>query len=88
MRTVFLTDYEIAALLCPDPVTASEDGWQALLTRLALRVDRTTGRLHLDTHDLHDIPRYALDSGNADWEARLRLIFERSLGPSLGRILP
>ena len=85
MRTVFLTKSEIATLLCPDPVSQSEDGWQALQTRLALRVDRATGRLHLDAHDLDDIPRYALDSGNADWEARLRLIFGRSLGLSLGR---
>ncbi|MBE3135770.1 MAG: aspartyl-tRNA synthetase [Acidobacteria bacterium] len=85
MRTVFLTDREVAALVRRDPGNGSDNGWRGLLVRLQQKVDRSTGRLHLDTHDLEQIPHYAFDYGNRDWEAQLRVVFESSLGSALGR---
>ncbi len=85
MRTVFLTDREVTALVRRDAGNESDTGWRGLLIRLQQKVDRSTGRLHLDARDLEQIPHYAFDCGNRDWEARLRVVFESSLGPALGR---
>jgi hypothetical protein len=40
----------------------------------------------LDEDDLEKIPHYAFDyPSGGGWETRLKLIFERELGPNLGR---
>lgn len=85
MQTVFLDEFEIDALDHEDPHTDSDGGWQGLLIRLQLKVDRSSGCLHLDGRDLEQIPRYAFDYGNDGWEERLKSVFERTLGPELGR---
>ena len=85
MRTVFLDVFEIEALDRQDPDTESDGGWQSLLIRLQEKVDRLTGCLHLDARDLEQIPRYAFEYGNGGWEDRLKSVFERTLGPGLGR---
>ena len=85
MRTVHLTPAEIQILDLQNPSSGSDGGWQGLLVRLREKVNRTTGRIDLDAQDLDQIPRYAFDYGNGGWEERLRGIFERTLGPRLGR---
>ena len=40
----------------------------------------------LDEDDLEKIAHYAFDfPGGGGWETRLKLVFERELGPNLGR---
>ena len=85
MRTVFLDELEMEALDREDPDTESDGGWQGLLIRLQLKVDRSSGCLHLDARDLEQISRYAFRYGNGGWEDRLKSVFERTLGPELGR---
>ena len=85
MQTVFLTADEIAVLDRQDPGTERNGGWQGLLVGLQSRLDRQTGRIDLDAQDLERIAGYAFDYGNGGWEARLRAIFERTLGAGLGR---
>ncbi len=85
MRTVTLTPSEVALLDHQDPSTAGDGGWQGLLVGLQTKVDRITLQLVLDADDQEMIPRYAFDYGNGGWEARLRGVFERALGPNLGR---
>jgi hypothetical protein len=85
VRTVFLDEFEIDALDREDPDTESDGGWQSFLIRLQEKVDRSTGCLHLDAKDLEQIPRYALDDGDGSRKARLAAVFERTLGPELGR---
>ena len=83
---IFLNRIEIALLDRQHPSTRRRGGFQGLLVGLAFRLDRTTGRLTLTAQDLERISRYAFDYGNGGWENRLRYIFERTLGPALGRI--
>lgn len=83
--TVFLSAAEIALLDRQAPSTRSNGGFQGLLVDLASRVSRTSGRLELRARDLERIQRYAFDYGNGGWENRLRGIFGRTLGTSLGR---
>jgi hypothetical protein len=85
VRTVFLDEFEIDALDREDPDTESDGGWQGLLIRLQLKVDRSSGCLHLDARDLEQIFRYAFEYGNGGWEDRLKSVFERTLGPGLGQ---
>ena len=85
MRTVQLSPAEIAVVDRQDASSGQDGGWQALLVRLQGKIDRTTGTLVLDARDLEQIPRYAFDYGNGGWETRFREIFERTLGPNLGR---
>lgn len=84
-RTVTLTLSELAILDHQEPSTESDGGWQGLLVRLQKKVNRVTLELALDAADQEVIPRYAFDYGNGGWEARLRGVFERTLGPNLGR---
>ena len=83
--TVILTTGEIAELDRQHPATASDGGFQSFLVQLGRRCNRTTGELGLSDSDRERIPRYAFDYGNGGWEERLKNIFERSLGPRLGR---
>jgi len=85
MRTVYLNERELEALDRQDPVTTSDNGWQALLIRIRQKVDCATGCVHLDATDLEEIPRCAFDYGSGGWTARLLVVFERTLGPRLGR---
>lgn len=83
--TIILTQAEIAILDRQPASTRANGGFQGLLVRLASHVERQTGALRLTPQDLARIQRYAFDYGNGGWESRLRRIFERSLGPALGR---
>lgn len=85
MRTVFLDEFELDALDREVQDTESNGGLQRLLIRLQLKVDRSTGCLHLDARDLEQISCYAFEYGNGGWEDRLKSVFERTLGPELGR---
>ncbi len=82
---VFLNDHEVEMLFRQDPATESDGGFQRLLISFQTKIDRETGALGLSIHDLERIPRYAFDYGQGGWEERLRNIFERHLGPRLGR---
>lgn len=84
--TVRLNEQEIRVLDRQHPSTRRRGGFQSLLVGLALRVERETGRLVLTSRDIERIGRYAFDYGNGGWENRLRYVFERSLGPALGRV--
>lgn len=85
--TVYLNAQEIAALDVQNPANRSDGGFQSLLVKMQLRVDRATGRLDLDAAELERIPRYAFDYKRGGWQTRLQAIFGRSLGSSLGRPL-
>jgi hypothetical protein len=83
--TVNLTSREIAELDKQNPATANNGGYQNFLVRLSRRCNSAGGELVLSISDLERIPRYAFDYGNGGWENRLKSIFGRALGPSLGR---
>ncbi len=82
---ITLNTVELGILFSQHPLTEGEGGFQSLLVRLQRNTDRRTGELCLAEQDLERIPRYAFDYGNGGWENMLRDIFQRSLGPSLGR---
>lgn len=63
---------------------AGEGGFQSLMRSLRQR-SAIKGKLTLSPDDRAKIPRYAFDYGNGGFESRLRAIFERHLGPGLGR---
>lgn len=82
---VTLTANELAELDRQNPATRSRGGFQGLMVGLQLRVDRATGRLLLTERDLERIGRYAFDYHRGGWQGRLQRIFQRELGPLLGR---
>lgn len=84
MRTVFLSEQEIEALDRQNGHTAVDEGWDDLLARLRARVVRSTGLLHLDDRDLEQISRCAVDIKAPGRAKRLRSVFSRVLGPTLG----
>lgn len=84
-KSVTLNKAEIDELLLQDPKTKSDGGFQSLLVSLQERLNKTTGLLTLDETDLERIPKYAFDYKNGGWEERLKTIFQRTLGPKLGR---
>jgi hypothetical protein len=84
MVQITLSPQEIAVLDRQHPSTKNKGGWQGLLVKLAQKVNRATGRITLTASDLERIQRYAFGYGNGGWENRLRWIFGRSLGPTLG----
>lgn len=85
MIQITLNAAEMEVLFLQDTATHTEGGFQSFLVRLQGRTDRDTGALILAASDLEKIPRYAFDYGNGGWENRLKSIFERHLGPRLGR---
>jgi hypothetical protein len=85
MMQVTLNAGEIEILFRQDPRRERRGGYQGFLVRLQRKTDRTSGALTLTDSDLEKIPRYAFDYGNGGWEDRLRGVFERHLGPRLGR---
>ena len=76
---------EMEILFRQDPTTKDDGGWQRLLVALQELTDRPTGAITVPPRILERIQRYAFNYGNGGWEARLRGIFERHLGPRLGR---
>jgi hypothetical protein len=85
MITVKLNPQELAILDRQSPWTKDNGGWQNLLVTLQEKTNRQSASLTLDVSDLERIGRYAFSYGNGGWENRLRAIFQRTLGPSLGR---
>ncbi|HKP02490.1 MAG TPA: hypothetical protein VJU77_03925 [Chthoniobacterales bacterium] len=85
MQTVTLTAAEIEILDRQDPMTERDGGFQKLLVDLQNAVNRETGALALTEEHEERIPRYGFDYKNGGWEDRLKAIFERTLGPELGR---
>ena len=84
-RVVHLTEDEIAELDRQGLGTKGDGGFQGLLVGFRTRLDRETGELSLNDEDLKNIPRHAFDYKNGGWQRRLERIFQRELGPSLGR---
>ncbi len=85
MQTVTLNSGEVALLDRQDPNTEHDGGFQQLLVDFRNSVDRKTGALALSDEHEEKISRYAFDYKNGGWEDRLKSIFSRTLGPSLGR---
>lgn len=85
MITLNLNPMELAVLDRQAPSTKENGGWQNLLVTLQEKVNRETGSMTLDVSDLERIQRYAFSYGNGGWENRLREIFQRTLGPTLGK---
>ena len=85
MQTITLDPTEIEVLDRQDPMSERDGGFQKLLVDLQSAVDRRTGVLVLSDEHEEKIPRYAFDYKNGGWEDRLKRIFERTLGPELGR---
>lgn len=83
MQTVFLNESEIAELDRQRPETKARGGWQSLIVTLAQSIDRSAGRLDLSPTMVDRIRRYAFQYRNGGWQARLRRIFGRTLGPNL-----
>ncbi len=80
-----LNQNEIDELFKQSPATENDGGYQSLLVNLHRRINRSNGELKLSPSDLEKIPRYAFDYGQGGWEDRLVNIFQRHLGPKLGR---
>lgn len=71
--------------------TRRSGGFQNFFRRLQQQVANSPDGLTLTLSliDIERISRYAFDYGQGGWENRLKEIFERTLGPDLGRsILP
>jgi len=85
MIIAILTPEEREILFKQDPATKNDGGWQRLLVTLQELTDDETGETSIPPVILRRLHRYAFFYGNGGWEDRLRAIFERSLGPNLGR---
>ena len=85
MVTVRLSAHERAVLNRQKPSTRANGGWQGLLVSLQEKVSPTDGLITLTLADLERIHRYAFSYRNGGWQGRLRAIFGRTLGPTLGR---
>ena len=85
MQTVMLNPGEIEILDRQDPTTERDGGFQKLLVDLQYALNRSTGTIALSDEQEEKIPRYAFDYNNGGWEDRLKGIFSRTLGPTLGR---
>ena len=86
--TIVLNDQEIAELDRQPASTKNHGGFQGMLVGFQERVDRATGRITLSQRDLDRIATYAFKYQSGGWQRRLRRIFERTLGPSLGTVRP
>jgi hypothetical protein len=83
---ITLNNTEMEVLFRQDPNTKNDGGYQSFLVQLQKNTNRAAGELTLNSQDLEKIPRYAFDYGNGGWEGRLKEIFQRHLGPQLGRL--
>ena len=79
---IILNIDEINRLLNP---AVGKGGFQSLLRQLQQRLNAQTGELKLSVSDLERIPQYAFDYKNGGWENQLLYVFQRTLGPQLGR---
>ncbi|HCC00929.1 MAG TPA: aspartyl-tRNA synthetase [Ruminococcaceae bacterium] len=84
-QTIILNHIEMSELLIQNPDTKKDGGFQSLLVSLQERLNKTTGAITLEDTDLERIAKYAFDYKNGGWEDRLKSIFQRTLGPKLGR---
>ena len=84
-KTIILNHIEMSELLIQNPDTKKDGGFQSLLVSLQERLNKTTGAITLEDTDLERIAKYAFDYKNGGWEDRLKSIFQRTLGPKLGR---
>jgi len=75
---VTLSKYELEALFRHE--YSRSGGFQNFMKSLQDKV-----HLYLDEQDLERIQRYAFDYGAGGWEDQLKAIFQRHLGPNLGR---
>ncbi len=82
---IMLNSAEVDVLFRQDPAAAGKGGFQDFLIRLQRKCDRTTGEILLSEDDVKLIAKYAFDYKGGGWQGRLLSIFERSLGPNLGR---
>lgn len=82
---IVLNAAEIAELMGQSPDSKDQGGFQSLLVGLQERLNVQTGALTLTQEDIERIGRYAFDYRSGGWQGRLRRIFERHLGPNLGR---
>ncbi len=62
---------------------AGQGGWQSLIARLQSKLSIDTGEIELSEAEIEQIRRRAFGYGDGGFEARLRHIFERHLGPEL-----
>lgn len=84
-KIVVLDRDEIAKLDRQLASTARDGGFQAFIIRLQEKLRRGTQELILTDDELEEIQRYAFDYNQGGWQQRLLAIFERTLGPELGR---
>jgi MinD-like ATPase involved in chromosome partitioning or flagellar assembly/class 3 adenylate cyclase len=82
---VKLTKAERDALFQQPPSTKLTGGFQAFLVKLQKHVQPDSNELKLTIEDRERIARYAFDYRSGGWQARLRKIFGRTLGATLGR---
>lgn len=80
-----LSDKEQEALFRQDPSTKGDGGFQSFMIRLQQKYRKGTQEIRLEDADIDDIQRYAFGYRQGGWETRLMTIFERHLGPKLGR---
>ena len=85
VKTISLTDPERDALFQQKPDTKQGGGFQAFLVKLQERMQPGSNELKLTVDDRERIARYAFDYRGGGWQARLKKIFGRTLGPNLGR---
>jgi len=84
--TIVLNAHELAELDRQPASTKNNGGFQSILVGFQERLDCATGRITLSQRDLDRIARYAFNYRNGGWQRRLKRIFERTLGPNLGRV--
>jgi hypothetical protein len=85
IKTIRLTVSERDALFRQRPDTRQGGGFQAFLVRLQERMQPESNELRLTIDDRERIARYAFDYHGGGWQARLKKIFGKTLGPNLGR---
>ena len=80
MISIQLNSMELTILRKP---IVGQGGFQSMMNNLRARADQSTGNIEISDDDLERIQRYAFQYGGGGFEARLRSIFERTLGPNL-----
>jgi hypothetical protein len=81
-RFLVLKEQEISLLMKP---VKGQGGFQSLMRRLQKQFRTGTSELRIELGDIEQIQHYAFDYEQGGWEDDLLAIFERHLGPNLGR---
>ena len=81
---VDLMDDELAEI---DRQVNGTGGFENFLRRLQKQVNHAAKTIKLSHDDLAAIPHFAFDYKEGGFEHRLRKVFERELGPNLGRVV-